>query len=259
MPDPHLEQREPARARSARGRRHRREVPRGVPLPVQRHGRTRARSSRALAQKFGARTRTSCSAPARARSSRTRCARSPRRPSRWSPPGRRSRTRATPRRRSARRCAKWRFDGKLRIDIAKMVEASKGAGLVFFCNPNNPTATVHGKTAVADMVKAIRAASPDTVILIDEAYHDYVTDPSYQSAMRPGARDAERVRDAHLLEGLRHGRPARRLRHRPRADDQGHHGLQDALRPRHAHAGRRHRRRWPTRRTSTPSASATPT
>jgi histidinol-phosphate aminotransferase len=75
------------------------------------------------------------------------------------------------------------FDGKLRIDIARMVEASKGAGLVFFCNPNNPTATVHGKTATADMVKAIRAASPDTVILIDEAYHDYVTDPSYQSAI----------------------------------------------------------------------------
>jgi histidinol-phosphate aminotransferase len=75
------------------------------------------------------------------------------------------------------------FDGKLKIDIAKMVEASKGAGMVFFCNPNNPTATVHGKTAVADMVKAIRAASPDTMILIDEAYHDYVTDPSYQSAI----------------------------------------------------------------------------
>ncbi|MBM3781668.1 MAG: aminotransferase class I/II-fold pyridoxal phosphate-dependent enzyme [Acidobacteria bacterium] len=73
------------------------------------------------------------------------------------------------------------LDGKLRIDIAKMVEASKGAGLVFFCNPNNPTATVHGKSAAVDLVKAIRAASPETVILIDEAYHDYVTDPAYGS------------------------------------------------------------------------------
>jgi histidinol-phosphate aminotransferase len=75
------------------------------------------------------------------------------------------------------------FDGKLKIDIAKMAESAKGAGLVFFCNPNNPTATVHGKTAVADMVKAIRSASPDAFVLIDEAYHDYVTDPSYQSAI----------------------------------------------------------------------------
>jgi histidinol-phosphate aminotransferase len=75
------------------------------------------------------------------------------------------------------------LDRALRIDIDKLVEASKGAGLVFFCNPNNPTATVHGAPAVADFVKRVRAASPDTVILIDEAYHDYVTDPAYKTAM----------------------------------------------------------------------------
>ena len=74
-------------------------------------------------------------------------------------------------------------DDKFRLDVNKMIEASKGAGLVFFCNPNNPTATVHGKATVADMVRQIRAASPNTVILVDEAYHDYVTDPSYQSAV----------------------------------------------------------------------------
>src|SRR5918996_2905450 len=60
-------------------------------------------------------------------------------------------------------------DDNLRIDIDKLVEASKGAGLVFFCNPNNPTGTVHSGAVVADFVKRVRAASPDTVILIDEA------------------------------------------------------------------------------------------
>ena len=75
------------------------------------------------------------------------------------------------------------LDANLRIDIDKLVDASKGAGLVFFCNPNNPTATVHGASAVADFVARVRAASPDTVILIDEAYHDYVTDPNYKTAM----------------------------------------------------------------------------
>jgi len=75
------------------------------------------------------------------------------------------------------------FDSALRIDLGRLVDASKGAGLVFFCNPNNPTSTVHGSRAVAATVKAIRAASPDTVILIDEAYHDYVTDPAYESAV----------------------------------------------------------------------------
>lgn len=74
-------------------------------------------------------------------------------------------------------------DKNLRIEIDKLVEASKGAGLVFFVNPNNPTGTVHGASAVADFVKRVRAASPDTVILLDEAYHDYVTDPSYKTAM----------------------------------------------------------------------------
>ena len=75
------------------------------------------------------------------------------------------------------------LDANLKIDIDKLVEASKGAGLVFFCNPNNPTATVHSGDAVADFIKRVRSASPDTVILIDEAYHEYVTDPSYRSAM----------------------------------------------------------------------------
>jgi histidinol-phosphate aminotransferase len=75
------------------------------------------------------------------------------------------------------------LDKTLRIDIDKLVDASKGAGLVFFCNPNNPTATVHSAATVADFVKRVRKSSPDTIILIDEAYHDYVTDPTYKTAM----------------------------------------------------------------------------
>jgi histidinol-phosphate aminotransferase len=102
------------------------------------------------------------------------------------------------------------LDGKLRLDIARMVEASKGAGLVFFCNPNNPTATVHGKSAVADVVKEIRAASPDTMILIDEAYHDYVTDSSYKTAVElalatPNVFVARTFSKAYGMAGLRIG------------------------------------------------------
>lgn len=76
-----------------------------------------------------------------------------------------------------------KLNDKLQIDVEQTIAAATGAGLVFFCNPNNPTATVHGKATVADFVRKLRAASPDTRILIDEAYHDYVTDPSYQSAV----------------------------------------------------------------------------
>ena len=74
-------------------------------------------------------------------------------------------------------------DAKLRLDLQPMAEASKGAGLVYFCNPNNPTATVHGKAAVAAFVEQVGKTSPQTTILVDEAYHEYVDDPAYATAI----------------------------------------------------------------------------
>ena len=102
------------------------------------------------------------------------------------------------------------LDAQLKIDIPKMVAAVKGAGLVFFCNPNNPTATVHGATAVADFVKEVRQQSPDTVILLDEAYHDYVTDPSYKTGIElalstPNVFVARTFSKAYGMAGLRIG------------------------------------------------------
>ncbi len=76
-----------------------------------------------------------------------------------------------------------KVDSLFRLDLEPMIDAAKEAGLVFFNNPNNPTATVHGAKAVADFVRRVRQLSPETVILIDEAYHDYVTDRSYESAI----------------------------------------------------------------------------
>jgi histidinol-phosphate aminotransferase len=76
-----------------------------------------------------------------------------------------------------------KVDSALRLDLDAMVAASRGAGLVFVCNPNNPTATVHGSKAIADLVRNVHKVSPDTAILIDEAYHDYVTDPAYATAV----------------------------------------------------------------------------
>jgi histidinol-phosphate aminotransferase len=76
-----------------------------------------------------------------------------------------------------------KVDSAGRLDLDGMAAAAKGAGLVFLNNPNNPTATVHGAKAVSDFVQRVRSSSPETVILIDEAYHDYVTDPAYQTAV----------------------------------------------------------------------------
>jgi histidinol-phosphate aminotransferase len=70
-----------------------------------------------------------------------------------------------------------------RLDLEAMAQAARWAGLVFLCNPNNPTSTLHPARAVAEFVARVRRESPDTAILIDEAYHDYVTDPGYATAV----------------------------------------------------------------------------
>lgn len=70
----------------------------------------------------------------------------------------------------------------LGLDLDKMAGAALGAGLVFLCNPNNPTGTVSGRREVESFVRFVSKESPFTYILIDEAYHDYVTDPSYQTS-----------------------------------------------------------------------------
>jgi histidinol-phosphate aminotransferase len=104
-----------------------------------------------------------------------------------------------------------RVDSNLRLDVEPMIAAAgKGAGLVFFNNPNNPTATVHSAKTVADFVERVRRASPDTFVLIDEAYHDYVTDPSYQTAIplaleTPNVFVARTFSKAYGMAGLRIG------------------------------------------------------
>ncbi len=105
-----------------------------------------------------------------------------------------------------------KVDSAMRLDIDGMIAAASkgGVGLVYVNNPNNPTATVHGAKTIADMVERIRRASPSTVILIDEAYHDYVTDPSYESAVAlalatPNVFVARTFSKAYGMAGMRIG------------------------------------------------------
>jgi histidinol-phosphate aminotransferase len=74
-------------------------------------------------------------------------------------------------------------DGALRLDLDRMLDQMSGAGLVFLCNPNNPTATVHGAAAVRDFIAEANRRAPAAVVLVDEAYHEYVDDPAYATAL----------------------------------------------------------------------------
>jgi histidinol-phosphate aminotransferase len=75
------------------------------------------------------------------------------------------------------------LDGNLFLELDKLVSASSGAGLVFLCNPNNPSSTVHKQSDVIQAVRDIKKKSPTTAILIDEAYIDYATAPGIASAV----------------------------------------------------------------------------
>ena len=103
-----------------------------------------------------------------------------------------------------------KVDSQMRLDLEAMLSVVRGAGLVFLNNPNNPTATVHSLKAVTDFIERARRISPDTVILVDEAYHDYVTDPEYQTAMplalsAPNVFVARTFSKAYGMAGMRIG------------------------------------------------------
>jgi histidinol-phosphate aminotransferase len=101
-------------------------------------------------------------------------------------------------------------DRSLGLDSEAMAAAATGAGLVFFCNPNNPTGTVHNAAAVEKFVRRVTQASPGTKILIDEAYIDYVHDPAVKTAAPltqelPGVFITRSYSKAHGMAGLRLG------------------------------------------------------
>lgn len=107
--------------------------------------------------------------------------------------------------------AKWiPLDASMRVDLDAMLSESAGAGLVYLCNPNNPTATVHTARDVKAFVDDVTKRSPETMILLDEAYHEYVTDPEHESLLSLAAEHPQLVvartfSKAYGMAGLRFG------------------------------------------------------
>ena len=57
---------------------------------------------------------------------------------------------------------------------------AKEIGLVYLCNPNNPTGVIVSKDEVKELLDGLPKGMP---VLIDEAYHHFVDDPNYASSV----------------------------------------------------------------------------
>jgi histidinol-phosphate aminotransferase len=64
-------------------------------------------------------------------------------------------------------------------DLPKMLAAAS-EGLIYICNPNNPTASITPKNELRDF---LAKAPRETTILVDEAYFHYADSDDYESVM----------------------------------------------------------------------------
>ena len=102
------------------------------------------------------------------------------------------------------------LDSEFRPDLDRFADAAKGAGLVFHCNPSNPSSTFVGARATRDFVAKVNSQSPDTTILVDEAYFEYVTNPDHETfiplaVQNPRVIVARTFSKAYGMAGLRIG------------------------------------------------------
>ena len=100
------------------------------------------------------------------------------------------------------------LDEDRRHDLDAIVEAVRDdTRVVYLCNPNNPTGTHVGGAAVR---AAIDAIDDDVLVVVDEAYAEYVTAPDYATAIplaieRPNVVVSRTFSKIYGLAGLRIG------------------------------------------------------
>jgi histidinol-phosphate aminotransferase len=73
-------------------------------------------------------------------------------------------------------------DGDHVIDLAQIALAiTPSTKMISLVNPNNPLGTIIPKSEMATLIGSI---PPGIIIVVDEAYHDYVTNSDYESCVR---------------------------------------------------------------------------
>ena len=63
---------------------------------------------------------------------------------------------------------------------------SERTRIVFLANPNNPTGTIYRRK---EWERFLAKVSPDVLLIVDEAYFEYVRDPEYPDSLRYHAND----------------------------------------------------------------------
>lgn len=64
-------------------------------------------------------------------------------------------------------------------DLPRMLAASR-EGLIYICNPNNPTASITPKNELREFIGSVPR---QTIVLVDEAYFHYADSPDYESVI----------------------------------------------------------------------------
>lgn len=81
-----------------------------------------------------------------------------------------------------------------KVDLAGILErVTPNTKMIYLCNPNNPTGTVITR---AEMQAFFDRLPEHVVVVIDEAYSDYVNDPDYPTSL-------EFTRQGHKVLGIR--------------------------------------------------------
>ncbi len=100
------------------------------------------------------------------------------------------------------------LDAGFRHDLPAMAAAVTDATrVIFVCNPNNPTGTA---VTGAELERFLDAVPTDVLVVLDEAYHEFVTDPAVPDGLtllpaRPNLVVLRTFSKAYRLAGLRVG------------------------------------------------------
>ena len=103
------------------------------------------------------------------------------------------------------------LDGDFKMDLGKIADAAEGrrAGLLLQPEQSRPRPT-SARRPRATSSRKVNRESPDTTILVDEAYYDYVTDPDHDTHIavaidNPRVVVARTFSKAYGMAGLRMG------------------------------------------------------